>query len=128
MLRPRVPTGGRRARQLPNSKRTRPVTSPPGAGPPPRFRGHDSEEFLPCTEASRILIGRLVTDEDFRAAFQRDPVTALANASAWGLELSAGEVGALLATERTLWDRVALELDSRLQKASLRTGPSSEVS
>ena len=66
-----------------------------------------------------ILIGRLVTDEDFRTAFRRDPRTALANARAWGLELTIGEVGALLDTDRSLWDRVACELDQRLQKASL---------
>lgn len=73
-----------------------------------------------------ILIGRLVTDEDFRAAFRRDPRAALVKASAWGLELSVGEVGALLDTDRTLWDRVARELDARLQKASLRTPAGSE--
>ena len=67
-----------------------------------------------------ILIGRLVTDEEFRMAFQRDPKVALANASAWGLELTRGEMGALLDTDHLLWDRVARELDARLQKASLR--------
>jgi uncharacterized protein YndB with AHSA1/START domain len=67
-----------------------------------------------------ILIGRLVTDEDFRTAFRDDPRAALVNAGGRGLELSAGEVGALLVTDHTLWDRVARELDSRLQKASLR--------
>jgi hypothetical protein len=67
-----------------------------------------------------ILIGRLVTDEEFRAAFRRDPRGALADASTWGLELSRAEVAALFDTDRTLWDRVAEELDDRLQKASLR--------
>lgn len=67
-----------------------------------------------------ILIGRLVTDEEFRRAFRRNPRAALANASAWGLELTKGEVGALLDTDHLLWDRVAQELDARLQKASLR--------
>jgi hypothetical protein len=68
-----------------------------------------------------LLIGRLVTDEDFRDAFQRDPQKTLADAAAWGLALSAIEVSALLATDQTLWERIALELDSRLQKASFRT-------
>lgn len=67
-----------------------------------------------------ILIGRLVTDEEFRMAFRRDPKAALANASSWGLEFSVGEVRALLDTDHLLWDRVAQELDARLQKASLR--------
>ena len=67
-----------------------------------------------------ILIGRLVTDEEFRLAFQRDPRGALTNASAWGLELTRGEMSALLNTDHQLWDRVARELDALLQKASLR--------
>ena len=68
------------------------------------------------------LIGRLATDEDFRFAFQRNPQKTLNDAAAWGLDLSAIEVEAVLATDRTLWDRIAAELDSRLQKASLKTG------
>jgi hypothetical protein len=68
-----------------------------------------------------LLIGRLVTDEDFRDAFQRDPQKTLADAAAWGLSLNAIEVTALLATDQTLWERIALELDSRLQKASFKT-------
>src|SRR5262245_16283394 len=67
------------------------------------------------------LIGRLVTDEDFREAFQRNPQKTLNDAAAWGVDLSAIEVEALLATDQTLWDRIATELDSRLQKASLKT-------
>ena len=67
------------------------------------------------------LIGRLVTDEDFRDAFQKDPQRALSDAAAWGVDLNAIEVEALLATDQTLWDRIATELDSRLQKASLKT-------
>jgi hypothetical protein len=67
-----------------------------------------------------IVIGRLATDEEFRAAFVRNPRTALEDAARWGLTLSAVETAALVATDRTLWDRIALELDSRLQKASLK--------
>ena len=67
------------------------------------------------------LIGRLVTDEDFRDAFQRNPQQTLIDAAAWGVDLSAIEVEAMLATDQTLWDRIATELDSRLQKASLKT-------
>ena len=68
-----------------------------------------------------LLIGRLVTDEDFRRAFQNDPHKALSDAQQWGLALTPVEVSALLATDHTLWERIAIELDSRLQKASFRT-------
>lgn len=66
-----------------------------------------------------IRIGRPVTDEELRAAFRRVPRAALADASTLGIELSRAEVTALFDTDRTLWDRVATELDDRLQKASL---------
>ena len=68
-----------------------------------------------------LLIGRLATDEDFRIAFQRDPQRTLNDAVAWGLALSDVEVTAILATDQTLWERIAQELDSRLQKASFKT-------
>ena len=68
-----------------------------------------------------MLIGRRVTDEDFRRAFERDPRQVLSRAAEWGLALSEIEVSALLATDQALWERIALELDSRLQKASFRT-------
>ena len=68
-----------------------------------------------------LLIGRLATDEDFRRAFQIDPHKTLAEAEQWGVALTAVEVSALLATDQTLWERIAIELDSRLQKASFRT-------
>ena len=67
-----------------------------------------------------IVIGRLITDQEFRAEFVRDPRGALHDAGRWGLTLSLTEVAALVATDRTLWDRIAVELDSRLQKVSLR--------
>ena len=67
-----------------------------------------------------LLIGRLVTDEDFRRSFQHDPREALRAAECCGLALSATEVSALLATDHMLWDRISRELDSRLQKASLK--------
>ena len=67
-----------------------------------------------------LLIGRLVTDEEFRRSFQHDPREALRSAERCGLTLSSVEVTALLATDRTLWDRRSCELDSRLQKASLK--------
>jgi hypothetical protein len=67
-----------------------------------------------------ILIGRLVTDEDFRREFRADPHGTLQRACDWGLCLSDFEIRALVATDCTLWDRIADEVDGRLQKASLK--------
>jgi hypothetical protein len=67
-----------------------------------------------------IVIGRLVTDEDFREMFLSDPHRALADLLERGTQLSHAEIAALVAIDRTLWKRVADEIDPRLQKASLR--------
>ncbi len=49
-----------------------------------------------------ILIGRLVTDEDFRREFRADPHGTLQRACEWGLCLSDFEMRALVATDCTL--------------------------
>lgn len=67
-----------------------------------------------------VLVGRLITDEEFRRAFQRDPRGALRAAEEWGLELTLCEVEALIAADVGLWDRFAEQIDARLQKASLK--------
>jgi hypothetical protein len=66
-----------------------------------------------------MLIGRLITDEEFRHAFLRDPERTLLELADRGLELSRTEIAALVSTDRSLWARTAGELDPRLQKASL---------
>ena len=67
-----------------------------------------------------VLIGRLITDEDFRRLFITDPRAALEAAADCGLSFSQSEIAALIATNRNLWDQVADQIDPRLQKASLR--------
>jgi hypothetical protein len=66
-----------------------------------------------------VLIGRLITDEDFRRLFVANPHGALTAAGDWGLSFSQSEIAALVATDSTLWDKVADLIDPRLQKASL---------
>jgi hypothetical protein len=77
------------------------------------------------TVAQRIvemLIGRLITDEGFRAEFLRNPVGALNAICESGLELSRTEIAALVDTDSALWSHAAEAIDPRLQKASLRNG------
>lgn len=70
-----------------------------------------------------VLIGRLISDEQFRIEFLRDPRLTLERLREQGLELSAMEVAALVSTDRELWERAADGLDPRLQKASLKNVP-----
>lgn len=67
-----------------------------------------------------MLIGRLITDEQFRSEFLQDPENTLLALCDRGLELSRTEVAALVSTDRTLWARAAETIDPRLQKASLK--------
>jgi hypothetical protein len=67
-----------------------------------------------------MVIGRLVTDEEFRQTFLRDPHEALAELLERGTHLSHAEIAALIATDASLWERVAEDVDPRLQKVSLK--------
>jgi hypothetical protein len=69
-----------------------------------------------------ILIGRLLTDEELRAQFLQAPFETLTALSEQGLELTRGEIDALVQTDVQLWGRVAAKLPSRLQRCSLRSG------
>ena len=68
-----------------------------------------------------MLIGRLITDEQFRAEFLDDPKNTLVALSERGLDLSPTEIAALVNTDPSLWVRTADAIDPRLQKASLTT-------
>jgi hypothetical protein len=63
-----------------------------------------------------IVIGRLLTDEDFRRTFAADPVTTLAAVFERGLGLNAIEIAALLDTDAGLWRRGSRAIDVRLQR------------
>lgn len=66
------------------------------------------------------LIGRLITDEDFRTEFLKDPERVLTSLSERGAALSRVEIAAVLNTDPALWARMADAIDPRLQKASLK--------
>ena len=69
-----------------------------------------------------ILIGRLLTDEELRARFFAGAVRNADGVLEQGLELTRGEIDALVQTDVQLWGRVAAKLPSRLQRSSLRSG------
>jgi hypothetical protein len=68
-------------------------------------------------QSLEILIDELVTDEEFRESFLRNPRQTLNLVVDWGLPLSESEILSLV-TSRSLWDRLVEELDVRLQKAA----------
>jgi hypothetical protein len=67
-----------------------------------------------------IVIGRLVTDEEFRRRFVESPTRWLEELNEAGFELSAAELAALRRTDIAAWLALADALDPRLQKASLK--------
>jgi hypothetical protein len=67
-----------------------------------------------------MLIGRLITDEQFRTDFLQNPERTLLDVCDRGMELSRTEIAALMNTDPTLWARTADAIDPRLQKASLK--------
>jgi hypothetical protein len=67
-----------------------------------------------------MVIGRLLTDEEFRNTFLSDPHQALRDLLDRGTHLTHAEIAALVAIDSTLWTRVADQIDDRLQKASLK--------
>jgi len=65
-----------------------------------------------------IFINELVSDEELRTSFLSSPRRTLELAGDWGLPLCDSEIRSLIAAEPSIWDRVAEELDSRLQAAA----------
>ena len=67
-----------------------------------------------------MLIGRLVTDEQFRAEFLEHPEKTLRDLCDRGMALNTTEIAALVSTDSSLWERTGDAIDPRLQKASFK--------
>ena len=67
------------------------------------------------------LLGRLLTDEELRTAFIRQPAETLEALQRQGWELTATEIEALLSGDAAMWRDLARRIPSRLQRCSLRT-------
>jgi len=78
----------------------------------------------------QVIVGRLVTDEEYRLKFLSDPIRALTTLRDQGVELTSAEIDALIRTDRTLWSDAAARIDPDLQRSSwlslyVRTSPQS---
>jgi hypothetical protein len=69
----------------------------------------------------QLVIGRLVTDEDFRQRFIERPLDTLTELRDQGYELTSDEVEALLKSDRKIWPLVAKRIHPRLQRCSFRS-------
>ena len=67
------------------------------------------------------VVGRLITDEEFRLQFTRLPQHTLATLMEQGWELTAIEAEALVQTDTRLWSDGARRINPRLQRSSLKT-------
>jgi hypothetical protein len=67
------------------------------------------------------VIGRLLTDEDWRREFSYAPRQTLVALAEQGWELSRLEVDALIRTDVRVWSDAAARIDSQLQRCSLKT-------
>jgi len=68
-----------------------------------------------------LVIGRLATDEVLRNQFSVDPKTTLRHLQAAGLDLTPGEIEALIRTPVALWAFIASCIHPRLQKIALKS-------
>jgi hypothetical protein len=67
----------------------------------------------------QLLIGRIVTDEELRLRFVRQPLETLTDLREQGFELTASEIEALVETDRRFWNSAAARIHPRLQRCSL---------
>ena len=70
----------------------------------------------------QLIIGQILTDEEFRAAFLERPIETLNSLRDRGLELTNVEVDALTKTDPRLWECGAERVDPRLQRCRLNSG------
>jgi hypothetical protein len=68
----------------------------------------------------QFIVGRLVTDEDYRLRFLEDPSGTLGALRDQGVDLTRGEIDALVRTDRRFWTDAAERIDPDLQRSSLR--------
>ena len=70
----------------------------------------------------QLIIGQILTDEEFRSDFLERPIETLTSLRERGFELTTVEVNALARTDRRFWAVGAEWIDSRLQRCRLNGG------
>src|SRR5262245_35830355 len=68
-----------------------------------------------------MVIGRLLTDEEFRGAFLTNPLRTLRDLLEGGTSLTPTEINALVSIDPAVWPVLAEHIDPRLQKICLKS-------
>ena len=71
---------------------------------------------------AQLIIGQILTDEEFRADFLERPLETLTSLRERGVDLTHVEIDALTQTDRRLWLIGAEWVDARLQRCRLVGG------
>jgi hypothetical protein len=72
----------------------------------------------------QLIIGQILTDEEFRSSFLDQPTATLTALRDRGMELTNVEIDALAQTDRRFWAVGAEWIDTRLQRCRLVGGAS----
>jgi hypothetical protein len=86
--------------------------------------GLAKRNFAMSQKTVQLLIGQLLTDEDLRLRFAKQPLETLTKLRDLGFELTQTEIEALVQTDQTLWQTTADRIHPRLQRCTLRLGKS----
>jgi len=70
----------------------------------------------------QLVIGRLLTDGEFRHCFERRRQDCLTGLRERGIDLTDAEIDALVEADPEVWSRMAARIDRRLQQAGGRAG------
>ena len=70
----------------------------------------------------QLIIGQILTDEEFRSDFLERPIETLRSLRERGIELTSVEIDALAHTDRRFWVIGAEWIDARLQRCRLVSG------
>jgi hypothetical protein len=89
-----------------------------GARPPD---GIYNRRITMSQKTVQLIVGRLITDEDYRLQFLSDPLRVLMALRDQGVELTHGEIEALVRTDRALWTEAAERVDPHLQRSSFNS-------
>ena len=73
-----------------------------------------------------LVIGRLVTDADFRRLFERDPNAALELLRDGGIELNRVERQELLSLDTEAFEVLVTTVSPRLQRAGFKSDPAED--